>query len=108
MRQNRETRTSINKMFGSALSILLHRGAHVYRTLYHVRGDQLTILRTHNMIIFFFIYNFLLALYNTASNLYILIELIDFYPLRAVEKREYQTHDNIYGKNCFYIAFSDD
>lgn len=41
------------------------------------------------------------------SNLYIQIELIDFV-LSMLQTREYKTHDNIYGKKVFYIAFSDD
>lgn len=114
MRQNRETRTRI-AIKCLRLQIKVQRFPFFF-TVLHMSIARCTMLKVTNWRFYeritqsyFFPYIiFLLASYNTTSNLYVLIELIDFYPLRVLQKREYKTHDNIYGKNVLYIAFSDD
>lgn len=100
-----ETRASNNKVFantnyGSMFSTLFlcyvaHRVLKVANCRFYERITQY----------FFDIINIFAARLHTTSNLYIYCDWIDrFYPLH-VSTREYKTHDNIYGKKVFYIAF---
>lgn len=94
-----ETRPSNNKTF---CDFELRFNAFYSISLYLVVYGQLSFLRPHNTICSYtYTYVFLLA----TSNLYIMIESIDF--IRPhVSTREYKIHDNIYGKKCVVIYCS--